>query len=466
MTELMNDGPPSRGSEEGEDNDDSYSLGTLSTLSLESGPRREGIGLLGQPASHIVGVVEQRGKSNLYMAFMNMANSIIGAGVIGQAYAIRQAGLVAGIFLLVALTIVIDWTIRLMVTNSKLSSTKTYQQTVQTCFGRPGLIIVSVAQGCFAFGGSMAFCVIIGDTVPHVLRAIFPNLSRIPVLGWLTLRRPIIVLFVLGISYPLALNRNIAALAKASALALVSMVVITLTVAIRGPALSPADARMTLPLWTVNSGFFQAVSVISFAFVCHHNSLLIYDSLKTPSTDRFATVTHWSTGVSMVACMVLGLGGFLSFKDKTLGNILNNFPAKDTMANIARFCFGFNMVTTLPLEIFVCREVLQEYMWPGQQVPTRIHAIITTILVVAAMCVSLFTCNLGVILELVGSSSASCMAYILPPMCYLRLSDRKTWSMPKISCYVCITFGILVMIISTVQSLVALIRGSETSHCG
>lgn len=466
MNDVMDDGPPSRGSEEQDNNDDNYSLGSLSTLSLDSVRQNEGIGLLGQPASQLVGLVEQHGKSNLYMAFMNMANSIIGAGIIGQCYAIRQAGLIAGILLLLVLTVVIDWTIRLMVTNSKLSSTRTYQQTVQSCFGKPGLIIVSLAQGCFAFGGSMAFCVIIGDTVPHVLRALFPKLPEIPVLGWLTLRRPVIVLFVLGISYPLALNRNIAALAKASALALVSMVVITLTVAIRGPALSPSDAHMSLPLWTINTGFFQAVSVISFAFVCHHNSLLIYDSLKTPSTDRFAVVTHWSTGVSMVACMVLGLAGFLSFKNKTLGNILNNFPSGDVMANIARFCFGFNMVTTLPLEIFVCREVLQEYIWPDRRVSTRIHAFVTTVLIVLAMSVSLFTCNLGVILELVGASSASCMAYILPPMCYLRLSVRSPWSAQKVACYVSIVFGVLVMTISTIQSLMALIKGTEASHCG
>jgi hypothetical protein len=29
----------------------------------------------------------------------------------------------------------------------------------------------------------------------------------------------------------------------------------------------------------------------------------------------------------------------------------------DTIINVARFCFGLNMFTTLPLELFVCREV-------------------------------------------------------------------------------------------------------------
>lgn len=69
-----------------------------------------------------------------------------------------------------------------------------------------------------------------------------------------------------------------------------------------------------------------------------HNSLLIYGSLRKPTLDRFATVTHLSTGISLIACLVMALSGFLTFRDKTEGNVLNNFPADNTMVNIARLC--------------------------------------------------------------------------------------------------------------------------------
>lgn len=423
----------------------------------------EEIGLLGQPSAHLIGMVDESQKSNIRMAFMNMANSIIGAGVICQPYAVKQAGLIGGILLLIGLTVAIDWTIRLMVTNSKLSGMKTYQSTVRHCFGATGALIVSLAQGAFAFGGSMAYCIIIGDTMPHVLRAVIPHTDSNGLLRLITSRSVSIFFFVFFVSYPLALNRNIGALAKASALALVSMVIITLTVIIRGSAVRPEEGvHMTLPLWTFNSGIFQAVSIISFAFVCHHNTLLIYDSLKTPTLNRFASVVHWSTGVSMVSCTMLGLGGFLSFQDHTLGNILNNFPSGDVMTNIARFCFGFNMVTTLPLEIFVCREVILEYMFPQQEnSTTKQHAITTSMLMLVAMAVSLFTCDLGIILELVGASSACSMAFILPPMCYLKLSSKPLKSLPKIASWVCISFGAMVTIMSTVMTLLNLGKGTD-----
>lgn len=210
----------------------------------------------------------RRPKSGLKSAFMNMANSIIGAGIIGQPYAIRQAGLLAGILLLVGLTIVVDWTICLIVINSKLSGTSSFQGTVQHCFGRPGLIAISVAQWVFAFGGMVAFGVIVGDTIPHVLVAIWPNLSAVPVVGLLTDRRVAIAVFVMGVSYPLTLYRDIAKLAKASTFALIGMLVIVSTVLIQGFFVpSESKGSFSTPLLTVNGGIFQAIGVISFGAV-------------------------------------------------------------------------------------------------------------------------------------------------------------------------------------------------------
>jgi sodium-coupled neutral amino acid transporter 11 len=153
---------------------------------------------------------DARPKSGMRSAFMNMANSIIGAGIIGQPYAFRQAGLTMGVILLVGLTITVDWTIRLIVVNSKLSGADSFQATMQHCFGKSGLIAISVAQWAFAFGGMIAFCIIVGDTIPHVLEALIPGLRDVPFLWLLTDRRAVIVLFVLGVSWPLSLYRDIA----------------------------------------------------------------------------------------------------------------------------------------------------------------------------------------------------------------------------------------------------------------
>ncbi|KAI5257108.1 putative amino acid transporter [Aureobasidium subglaciale] len=373
-----------------------------------------------------------RPKSSMSSAFMNMANSIIGAGIIGQPYALRQAGLLTGVVLLIVLTITVDWTIRLIVTNSKLSGTNSFQATVEHCYGKSGLVAISIAQWAFAFGGMIAFCIIVGDTIPHVMSALFPSLEDSHFLWLLTDRK---------------------FLAKASSLALFSMLIIVVTVITQGPSV-PAEMKGPIKgSLIINNGVFQAIGVISF----DHNSLLIYGSLQKPTMDRFAKVTHYSTSISMLACLAMALSGYLNFGSLTQGNVLNNFPTNNMLVNIARLCFGLNMLTTLPLEAFVCREVMNLYYFSHEPFDPNRHLILTTALVISAMGLSLLTCDLGIVFELVGATSACALAYILPPLCYVKLTQRRTWE--TYAAYVCIAFGCVVMGISVLLAGAKMVKG-------
>jgi sodium-coupled neutral amino acid transporter 11 len=140
--------------------------------------------------------------------------------------------------------------------------------------------------------------------------------------------------------------------------------------------------------------------------------------------DRFGKVTHYSTGIAAVAAIAMSLAGYWTFTDKTLGNVLNNFPPDDGMVNLARFCFGMNMLTTWPLELFVAREVIETYFFRGEFDQNR-HLIFTSALTVASLIVSLTTTDLGVVLEVTGGLSATALAFIFPSICYLKLCSES-----------------------------------------
>ena len=175
--------------------------------------------------------------------------------------------------------------------------------------------------------------------------------------------------------------------------------------------------------------------------------------------DRFATVTHYSVGVSTAACLAMGLAGFLTFGDRTAGNVLNNFAADNTMVTLARLCFGLNMLTTLPLEAFVCREVMLNYYFPGEPFNMNLHLVLSSALVVAAMGVSLLTCDVGAVFDLVGATSACALAYVLPPLCFIRLSSRRGWS--TVAAWAVVAFGLAVMCISVLQAGYKMISGKS-----
>ena len=177
--------------------------------------------------------------------------------------------------------------------------------------------------------------------------------------------------------------------------------------------------------------------------------------------DRFATVTHYSVGVSTAACLAMGLAGFLTFGDRTAGNVLNNFAADNTMVTVARLCFGLNMLTTLPLEAFVCREVMLNYYFPGEPFNMNLHLVLSSALVVAAMGVSLLTCDVGAVFDLVGATSACALAYVLPPLCFIRLSARRDWR--TWAAWAVVAFGLAVMAISVLQAAYKMISGQSAS---
>jgi amino acid permease len=99
----------------------------------------------------------------------------------------------------------------------------------------------------------------------------------------------------------------------------------------------------------------------------HHNTLLLFGSLRKPSMDRFQSVTHYATGISLALCLTIALLGYLTFTDRTLGNVLNNYPRDSPLLNLARLAFSVNMMLTFPLECFVARFVLRRTLFPEDE---------------------------------------------------------------------------------------------------
>jgi solute carrier family 38 (sodium-coupled neutral amino acid transporter), member 11 len=103
---------------------------------------------------------------------------------------------------------------------------------------------------------------------------------------------------------------------------------------------------------------------------------------------------------------------------------------------------------------------MNNYWFPDEPYQPNRHLIFTSTLVVSAMGLSLITCDLGGVFELIGATSACALAYILPPLCYIKLSTR-TWK--HIPAILCISFGTIVMGISLVQAVAKMIRSKAPS---
>ncbi|XP_041807005.1 putative sodium-coupled neutral amino acid transporter 11 [Chelmon rostratus] len=386
-------------------------------------------------------------RSSMISASFNFINSIIGSGIIGLPYALSQAGLPLGLLLLIAVGFITDYSIILLIKGGNLSGTNSYQALVQSTFGFPGFLILSGLQFLYPFIAMISYNITTGDTLTKVFQ-------RIPGVGpdhILAERHFVIVLITVAFTLPLSLYRNIERLGKVSFLSMVLTLTILIIVIIRaatfGPQILPTEDAWAFAKWNA----IQAAGIMSFAFICHHNSFLIYGSLDQPTLAKWSRITHVSVGSALIFSAAFAVAGYTTFTGYTQGDIFENYCRNDNLATFGRFCFGLSIITTFPLECFVTREVVSNVIC-SRELSKAEHVLITLLIVAVCTSMSLAFDCLGVVLELNGVLSATPLIFIIPSACFLKLSSGRWFQAENLIPIVLILIGLFVMITGLIMT--------------
>ena len=151
------------------------------------------------------------------------------SGIIGLPYALNEAGIGAGLILLVGVGIMTDYSVRLLVDTGVEAGNADYEGLYHHCFGTVGFYVVSVFMSLFAFGAMVAYNVIIGDTLPVVLGRWAGEGS------WVGNRAAMIILCNVCVILPLCLQKDMGNLSKTSLLSISAVWVIVLTCCFKAP---------------------------------------------------------------------------------------------------------------------------------------------------------------------------------------------------------------------------------------
>uniref|UniRef100_A0A3Q4AK42 Putative sodium-coupled neutral amino acid transporter 11 n=1 Tax=Mola mola TaxID=94237 RepID=A0A3Q4AK42_MOLML len=386
-------------------------------------------------------------RSSMISASFNFINSIIGSGIIGLPYALNQAGLPLGLLLLIVVAFITDYSIILLIKGGNLSGTISYQSLVQCTFGFPGFLVLSGLQFLYPFIAMISYNITTGDTLTKVFQ-------RMPGVGpgnILAERRFVILLMTAAFTLPLSLYRNIEKLGKVSLLSMVLTLIVFIIVIIRaatfGPQILPTENAWAF----AKSNAVQAAGIMSFAFVCHHNSFLIYGSLEQPTIANWSRFTHVSVGSALIVSAAFAVAGYATFTGYTQGDIFENYCRNDNLATFGRFCFGLSIITTFPLECFVTREVLSNVLF-SRELSKAEHAGMTVLIVAACASISLAFDCLGVVLELNGVLSATPLIFIIPSACFLKLSTGCWFQGENLIPSILIFIGLFVMITGLIMT--------------
>lgn len=113
------------------------------------------------------------GNASLNHIGLNYINSILGSGIVGIPYALHKAGFGFGLFLLISLAIVTDYSLSLLMKAASLAGVTSYQDLVHVAFGRPGFYLLTLLQFIYPFIAMISYNVIIGDTITKVFKWLF-----------------------------------------------------------------------------------------------------------------------------------------------------------------------------------------------------------------------------------------------------------------------------------------------------
>lgn len=56
------------------------------------------------------------------------------------------------------------------------------------------------------------------------------------------------------------------------------------------------------------------------AFMCHHNTFLVYQSMRDASLEQWEKVTHISIGFAWIVAALFGIVGYATFRALSQGN--------------------------------------------------------------------------------------------------------------------------------------------------
>lgn len=400
------------------------------------------------PQRKVSNIDEPMVKTGIIGSSSNLVNAIVGAGIIGLPYAIRESGFIVGFFLIILVGVFTDKSLRLIVNlatfHPKLKDlgVLTYEDLMSIPFGRWGRIFILVSMLILAYGAMVAYLLIIKDNVPDLLG-----------LGDSFAEREL-VMFVtsLLIMLPLSMLRDISQLAFTSFLSITADAVLVVIVAIYAPVgQSVADAgglgQVLADNW-INANLFVGLGVLSTAMACQHSSFLISNTLENHTSRRWAQVTGLSLVAATAMSLALGVFGYLGFLDQTKGDVLKNFGQAGSLVSASRALLSVTMFFTYPMESFVARHVVVQLLYNGNMdnnslgpngevVPERKllgllgrRELWTIYLYGAALIPALIVDDLGPVLSLTGSLGASSIAYIAPGLIYLGLNgdDFLAWT--------------------------------------
>ncbi|KAI5123504.1 hypothetical protein M0805_006664 [Coniferiporia weirii] len=398
------------------------------------------------------GVSKPDGGAGLTGSVGNLANTIIGSGMLTFPLAMASAGIIPGMISCVACGFIASFGLYL------LSRCATYTAHRRASFFAvakltyPNAAVffdAAIATKCF--GVSISYLIIIKSLMPSVVRSLYHDLTSVnteppawAVSGrfWITLLMVILI--------PLCFLRRLDSLRHTSYVALFSVAYLILIVIVcyfNPPegSTSPGDIHFV----HFTPSFISTFPVQVFAFTCAQNLFPIFNELATNTQKRMNIVIGSSIGSATLTYEIIAVFGYLTFGSKVGANIIAMYPSTSLFIAVGQLAIVILVLFSYPLQVHPCRNCLDKVFHSGEHVndykpaeegdendvddehaahemSSRKHAVLTAGVIGLGFIIAFFVSDLQLVLSFVGSTGSTTISFILPGLFFWKLTRDDT----------------------------------------
>lgn len=394
------------------------------------------------------------GSASFSSSFINLANTIIGAGVLAMPHAMAILGIFGGLLVITFAGVTAGFGLYLLTRCAKyVESGSASFFTVSKKTYPNSAVLFDLAIALKTFGVAVSYLIIISNLTPQVIHAAFPRAEDSTYLMdrrfWLTVYMIIII--------PLSFLRRLDSLKYTSIVALFAIGYLVLLVVghwIAGDTL-PFRGEVAFFKWAGPVKFLSSLPVFVFAFTCHQNIFSIVNEIQDVSQKNVNGVLITAIGGSWIVYLLVAITGYLSYGDSVNGNIVSMYPNSPS-ANIGRVAIIVLILFSYPLQAHPCRASLDKILvsisrlWTqnneslsrtnsvtsslrssSSAASSKQHEIgemrwiiLTVFILITSYLVAMAVSSLEVVLSYVGATGSTAISFILPGLFYWKITQE------------------------------------------
>eukprot|EP00397_Hematodinium_sp_SG-2012_P024584 GEMP01025613.1.p1 GENE.GEMP01025613.1~~GEMP01025613.1.p1 ORF type:complete len:448 (+),score=70.24 GEMP01025613.1:382-1725(+) len=388
---------------------------TLQPISLQSPSYR---GTVGEHSEHLLNTEDPAWDTNnpgdIRQTICTLVCTSLGGGALAMAVAIKDAGLLFGVSILLLTATASCVSMTILMNASAATGLKTYGFLVAQTFGRQFGLIFDVMLFLYGHGAIITYFIFLDEYLTDMFD-----------FGGNTKVRALMLLFALVVLVPLSLSRELRAFKHLSwlsffALCYTALVVVWYSFDETGPNVRYAK---------VDTGLFRCFSVCIFAYNCHLNVIPVTGELDNATPQRVDKVCMGTVAVQFVFYLFIAVGGYLSFGDKTEANILENFGKDHLLVLFARILLSISLMVSIPINLFpTVRSFLSILNVPDNDDERRIRRVSVVLMLLMDVTIAvIFPQNAQYFMEIAGSTIGSLMMLVLPACIQVRIIGAVTF---------------------------------------